>query len=40
MDYAMGGCGGGGAENQGGEVYPSFRVRLSFVIRSFKVGKR
>ena len=35
MDYAMGGCGGGGAENQGGVVilrlefvYPSLFVRL------------
>ena len=28
------------AENQGSEVFPSFIVRLSFVIGSFKVGKR
>ena len=36
----MGGMECEGVENQGGEVYPSFRVRLSFVIGSFKVGKR
>ena len=35
----MGGGGYEGADNEGGEVYTSFRVRLSFVIGSFKVGK-
>ncbi len=39
-DNAKGGGGCEGAENEGGEGYPSFIVRLSFVIGSFKVGKR
>ena len=32
--------GGEGAGNQGSNIYPSFIVRLSFVIGSFKVGNR
>ena len=40
VDLAKRMFGGGRTENQGGEVYPSFIVRLSFVIGSFKVGKR
>ena len=39
-DNAKGGRRGGGTGNQGSNVYPSFIVRLSFVIGSFKVGKR
>ena len=33
----MGGSGCEGAENQGSNVYPSFIVRLSFVIGSFNL---
>ena len=39
-DLAMGEGGCEGAENEVGEGYPSFIVHLSFVIGSFKVGKR
>ena len=39
-NYAMGGVGVNTADNQQGDVYPSFTVRLSFVISSFKVGDR
>ena len=39
-DNAKGRRGGGEAGNQDSNVYPSFIVRLSFVIGSFKVGKR
>ena len=39
-NYAMEGVGVNTADNQQGDVYPSFIVRLSFVISSFKVGDR
>ncbi|AVM51326.1 hypothetical protein C4H12_13110 [Capnocytophaga sp. oral taxon 878] len=39
-NLAKRGLGGRGIENEGSKVYPSFIVRLSFVIGSFKVGKR
>ena len=39
-NLAKRGRGGEAVDNQWSEVYPSFIVRLSFVIGSFKVGKR
>ena len=39
-NYAMEGVRVNTADNQQGDVYPSFIVRLSFVISSFKVGDR
>ena len=39
-NLAKGGVGGEVIGNQVGDDYPSFTVRLSFVIGSFKVGKR
>ena len=40
MNCAKRGVWDGRAGNQGGNGYPSFTVRLSFVIGSFKVGDR
>ncbi|AVM51275.1 hypothetical protein C4H12_12840 [Capnocytophaga sp. oral taxon 878] len=39
-ELCNGRCGVNTTDNQQGNVYPSFIVRLSFVISSFKVGDR